>query len=48
MMGCGKGTAGLGYGRGPTVPQVCDSSLSFVLRMFLLLLTLPRLPKWQN
>jgi len=24
MMGCGKGTAGLGYGRGPTVPQATE------------------------
>jgi small subunit ribosomal protein S5 len=24
MMGCGKGTAGLGYGRGPTIPQATD------------------------
>lgn len=23
MLGTGKGTAGLGYGRGPTVPTVC-------------------------
>lgn len=29
MMGCGKGTAGLGYGRGPTIPQVRD--ICFIL-----------------
>lgn len=30
MMGCGKGTAGLGYGRGPTIPQVFFLDLCFI------------------